>query len=78
MIKVRNRKSRRGAVALEYILIAALVAIALISTFIYFRKTMTSSVEAISDTTADTVQSSIDQGTAETNPQEVNSGSASQ
>lgn len=78
MLIVKNRRRQRGAVALEYILIAALVAIALISTFIYFRRTMTSSVKAVSDTTASTVQSSIDQGTKDLGSADVNSGDATQ
>ena len=58
-----SRKSRKGAVALEYILIASLVAIALIGSFVYFRGTLKKSVAAITDTTANAVTKSIE-GTA--------------
>lgn len=54
---------QRGAIALEYILIAALVAIALIGTFVYFRGTLKESGKAISDTTKNAVEESIKTGT---------------
>lgn len=38
--RIKNGKGRRGAVALEYILIASLVAIALMGAFVYFRRTL--------------------------------------
>lgn len=52
-----------GAIALEYILLAALVAIALISTFVYFREGMTDSTKKITDTATSEVEKAIDQGT---------------
>ncbi len=55
----KSRKNQRGAVALEYILIASLVAIALIGAFVYFRGTLKQSVSAITDTTASAVNQSI-------------------
>lgn len=39
---VGNRKNRRGAVALEYILIATLIASAIIGAFVYFRDSLRS------------------------------------
>ena len=62
---IRGRSSERGAVALEYILIAALVAIALISTFVYFRKGMTDSTKKITDTATSAVDDAIDTGTTD-------------
>lgn len=58
---IENRRNRRGAVALEYILIAALVAIALMGAFLYFRRTMDSGVRAMTDTAAGGIQESIDE-----------------
>lgn len=60
-----RRRSQRGAVALEYILIASLVAIALIGSFVYFRGTLKNSVATISDTTANAVNSSLEAATTE-------------
>ncbi|MBN2712461.1 MAG: hypothetical protein JXR97_08545 [Planctomycetes bacterium] len=63
MKTMQNRSKECGAVALEYILLAALVAIALISTFVYFREGMTDSTKKITDTATSEVQKAIDQGT---------------
>ncbi len=57
---IRNRKSQRGAVALEYILLAALVAIGLIGAFVYFRGEAKKSVENIADTTTEAVNTATD------------------
>lgn len=56
-----NRRNRMGAVALEYILIAALVAIALMGAFLYFRKTLTAGTELITDTAAEGIRDSVDE-----------------
>ncbi len=55
----KSRRNQRGAVALEYILIASLVAIALIGSFVYFRGTLKNSVAAITDTTSNAVTESL-------------------
>ncbi len=55
----KSRKNQRGAVALEYILIASLVAIALIGSFVYFRGTLKNSVAAITETTGNAVTQSL-------------------
>jgi Flp pilus assembly pilin Flp len=57
---MRNRKAQRGAVALEYILLAALVAIGLIGAFVYFRGEAKKSVEDIADTTTEAVSTATD------------------
>ncbi len=54
---IRKRR-QRGAVALEYILLAALVAIGLIGAFVYFRNKAKKSVEDIADTTTKAVDKS--------------------
>ncbi len=69
-----ERRNERGAVALEYILIAALVAIALISTFVYFRDSLTKSTKAVADTTTNVVQSSIKTGTTTEEGKAVTAG----
>ena len=58
-----RRKAIRGAVALEYILIAALVAIALIGSFVYFRNTMKASTNAITEQAGKSVGESLDSAT---------------
>lgn len=58
---VKNRKGRRGAVALEYILIAALVAIALMGAFLYFRKTLDEGVREMTDVAAEGIGGSINE-----------------
>lgn len=57
----KNRRRRRGAVALEYILIAALVAIALMGAFLYFRRTLTTGVQKVTDTAAAGIGQSVDE-----------------
>ena len=56
--ELRRRQRQKGAVALEYILLAALVAIGLIGAFVYFRNKAKDSVESIADTTSDAVETS--------------------
>lgn len=59
MKRITNRKGRMGAVALEYILIAALVAIALMAAFVYFRNTLQTGVEKMSDVAGEGIGSSV-------------------
>lgn len=72
-----RRRNQRGAIALEYILIAALVAIALIATFVYFRSTLTESGKAISDTTKNAVTESIKVGSTIQKQSTITPGAAS-
>ena len=61
---VKNRKGRRGAVALEYILIASLVAIALMGAFLYFRKTLDTGVREMTDVAAKGIAGSVKEAEA--------------
>ncbi len=54
-----NIRSRRGAVALEYILIAALVSIALIGAFVYFRRTLDKGVTKMTDVAGEAMAASV-------------------
>lgn len=60
---MRHRRRERGAIALEYILIAALVAIALIASFVKFRGMLAEKTEAITDTAGSAIDDSIKMGT---------------
>lgn len=57
--QIKNRKGRMGAVALEYILIAALVAIALMGAFLYFRRTLDTSVRKMTDVAGEGIGGSV-------------------
>lgn len=59
-MRLHGRKYQKGAVALEYILLAALVAIGLIGAFVYFRGEAKKSVEDIADTTTEAVGTATD------------------
>jgi len=56
--ELKRRQRQKGAVALEYILLAALVAIGLIGAFVYFRNKAKKSVEDIANTTSKAVDTS--------------------
>lgn len=55
----RFMKNRRGAVALEYILLCAFMAIALMSAFGYFRRTLSTAVTGMSSAAAFTTSNSV-------------------
>lgn len=57
-----SRKHERGAVALEYILIAALIALALVGSFIFLRQRMTDAIVEEGEALTQTVTSSIAEG----------------
>jgi Flp pilus assembly pilin Flp len=58
--RTNARTRQKGAVALEYILLAALVAIGLIGAFVYFRGEAKKSVEKIADTTTEAVDTATE------------------
>lgn len=53
------RRTRRGAVALEYVLLAAFMAIALMGAFAYFRRTLSVGMENLSSAAAFTTSDSV-------------------
>lgn len=60
-----GRRGRRGAVALEYILLTAFMAIALMGAFAYFKRTMDEGLEGISYVAALETSSSVREAMAE-------------